>query len=190
MTTLLLMMGCIIGLAQCSPIYNPLGELFYVSKYSLETDVLTGGVPLLADLSTSCYIKSKLEESNTEMTQYSNTEALYSAIATDSGLDLDIMTTDFTLGTSLDVMTKSVDGGRREVSGMTLKKYIFQQQVVLDRQCIINASLSSSLRSNFENLNASISKPELKSSWSNYDTFLKIFGSHFVDKVTYGSAIY
>ena len=170
---------------------NPVGQLFYIPRYSLATDELIGGISLFdADKLKDCYISSTQAELNTELSYYSNTESIYKSLATDSGLSGE-MTTIFSLGASFNAVTRNIDGSRQKVSGMTLKIYAYEKKISFDQHCMVTEGvLDGKVAAAFEKLPEVIHSPHLESSWAQYKTFLTTFGSHFVSDVRYGSSIF
>lgn len=161
------------------------------SIYLPDTDLLgsaPNGIPLFSSLSASCTQNQSLHKSTRNTAYYKDTQALYSNIATTSGLQANFES-DFSLGFTLDATTKSISGEQRAVSGLSLhlteKAYILLQS----KECLLQGTPSLQFIDDFQRLSSNISNPWLLESWREYLIFLKKWGSHIITGVTQGSSI-
>lgn len=136
-----------------------------------------------------CSVSTKVPYSSQTFTFYKSTKTFYSMIGTSSSLSTKLQS-DFTLGLTLDVNTKSISGSRRSVTGNSLLIMAQTYQTLIHKDCLQNPNmLSRDFLSDFQQLPTNISKPWMGSDWSPYDAFLRKYGTHVVTSITYGSSI-
>lgn len=168
---------------------SPIGNIFYIPKYNLLGEDMTGGYPVFKNLSRNCFGHSNDSITDTTMTYYKDTDAFYSSLSSSTSLSAELKS-DFTMGMSLDFATKSISGNQRTVSGSTFSAFSKVSQDFLKPVCFSKDHLADYIVQTFENLNEMIKNPWLASSWDEYHSFLQKFGSHIVTEVLYGSSLY
>lgn len=164
-----------------------LGQSIYVPATDLLGSV-PNGIHLFAHLQADCIQNQSLHKSVRNTVYYRDTEALYSTIATSSGLQANFEN-DFNFGFTLDVTTKSISGEERDVSGLSLELTEKSYILLLSKDCLLQGTPLSEFMGDFHKLNSSIDKPWLGESWREYSIFLKKWGSHIITGATQGSSI-
>lgn len=164
-----------------------LGQSIYVP----DTDVVgsvPNGIHPFSLIQEHCIQNQSLHKSVRNTNYYRDTAALYTSIATTSGLQANFQT-DFSFGFTLDVITKSISSTKRDVSGLSLDLKEKANILLLSKDCLLQGTPSPQFMNDFQNLASSISKPWLVESWREYQIFLKKWGSHIITGVTRGSSI-
>ena len=164
-----------------------LGKAIYVPEEDLLGSI-PNGISFFADVKDSCQRKLDMATTEKDQTFYRNTADFYKSVATETNLKAGYEGA-FSLGLTLDVTTKSVSGGSRDVSGtsISLATKSFVQQ--LKPYCLYGSSLASLVAADFAALPTQIKNPWYKSSWRDYQHFLETHGSHVITAVTFGSSV-
>ena len=170
---------------------SPFGTTFYIPVTNLLNRDLKGGLTILQDLQTDC-IKTDYQSSSLEGIRsrilFGNTGSFYNYLTSATAMSSELGR-DFTMGYTLDKITNGIGGSKREIRGASVEAYsMMSEEYILDN-CIGSAKLIASLTSAFENLPKSIEKQWLHSQWTTYQIFIEKFGSHFVNRVHYGSSL-
>ncbi len=162
------------------------GEGFFIPHENLLGEILISGYPVLK-LDVRCIVETNLSITSSHRTYYENTKAFYSQIGFEFGLQIPLETF-FTLGLTLKAVARSIS--EYDISGLTFTDYAFTKVKVLDQECLPEVTLSDQVARAFEQLPSTIDRPWLTSSWTEYDNFLKTYGSHVVTQEHYGSSLY
>ena len=166
--------------------YQPLGQGIFIP----ETNILgrfTGGIPIYKNLSSSCFQTAPAPCSSKGHAFYENTKSFYHSVSTKTDLAISFEA-DFSLGFTLDVTTQSIAGNSRTVSGSSLNIFAETKETSIE-ECLATSQLNDQLVTDFKNLAATIDKPWNDESWQDYDVFLRQYGSHVIEAVTYGSSV-
>ena len=169
--------------------FAPVGQSFFLPQYNMLSDNLLGGANLLSSIPKNCIQSIDVPELVDTQTFFKNTETLYSSITSSTSVSAELKG-DYTLGVSLDAVTSHVSGSNRTVSGSTIMTYAYRNVNFITQDCLRQGVLRSNFKSDFERLSAVVNNPHLDSSWAGYESLLRMYGSHLVKKVTYGSSIY
>ena len=181
--TLLLLYG-----AAAAEAYQAGGTSYFIPDYNLLGDDMVGGYHVFKDLPQDCIIHTEFPVLDSVEKHVKNTEAFYSNLATLASISGEL-TTDFTMGTTLDATTQLTSGSERTVSGFTFVLHSRASEDVLQASCMAG-ELDDTLAQTFESLPQKIDMPWLTSSWPEYESFLKTYGSHVVRNVHYGCSLY
>ena len=169
--------------------HDPLGKGIVIYKKNILVDQMFDGSTIFADVPEHCYKTYDVSSINKFQQSYSNTKQLYQSTIREAELSLS-MAKDFTLGATLDGITRSVSETKRDVSGMSLNIFSLTDRHLIKKDCINEGHLTSSVKKNYESLPKSINKPWLSGEWQPYQNFLNKYGSHVVVSMDYGSSIY
>lgn len=120
---------------------------------------------------------------------YSSTKDIYSAISTDTDIDLSLKG-EFTMGASVRAVTNNLVSSHSQVRGNSLELFTQTIEASLTQDCINTKPLHKAFLEDFKKLPKVVSRPWLQNSWWEYQMFLKKYGSHVVDTVLSGSSIY
>ena len=165
-----------------------IGQSFYIPGIDLNAEELHGGYQVFSQVN-NCIGEEPFRQTKRQSSFFKDTESFYSSIAADASISLD-SGAGFTLGFTLDSTTSSISDRSRNVTGMTYTDRSLTKQAFLQSRCLNNPDLDGDLLSRFERLPSSISEPWSPRGWSAYQTFLKRYGSHVVNRVQFGTAIY
>ena len=164
-----------------------IGEGFYIPRENLLGGSLIAGYPVL-ELDKRCIVETELSTIiSSHYTYYEHTTTFFSQTGFAAGL-AKFLRTFFTLGFTLDALARSIS--EYDISGLTFTDYAFTKAKVLDQECLPEVTLSDQVARAFEQLPSTIDRPWLTSSWTEYDNFLKTYGSHVVTQEHYGSSLY
>ena len=168
---------------------NHLGKGFYLPH--MEIDVpSSGGNTVFTLIPDICIHKAKEHSTVNEQINFKDTRTFYRSVATEAGLSAKL-TGKFTMGTTLKAKSTNVSVGDVEVIGSSIVINNQGTSVVLDKDCITrsNTSLWDDLIKDLSDLPKEVSRPELKTSWDKYSSFLTKYGSHVVTQTYYGTSI-
>lgn len=170
--------------------YHALGQGFYIpDEHLLSSELTARGAKLFESFPKKCIIETSVGVDRKDESFYSTTKALYSAISTDTDVDLSLKG-EFTMGASLRAVTNSLAIKDSHISGNSLKLYAESKDYSLSMDCINGYKLNKNFINDFKKLNNNIKTPWLKNSWQQYAVFLKKYGSHAVKTILGGSSIY
>ena len=167
--------------------FSPISDGFYLPERDIFGQ-LSHGVKIFASVPGSCVNVVKEPRNDQASTFYENSESFYQHVASSAGISVNLKGA-FTMGTTLATASNFVASFETSVSGSSLDVYATKEYTVLDKDCINRLSLSPELLRDLKNLPRQISAPEQKSSWLNYDVFLRKYGSHLVSEVHRGSRL-
>ena len=117
---------------------------------------------------------------------YENTESFYSSMAVSSSISASLKGK-FTMGFSLSSASKSTSSGSVDVAGSSINVYTLTDYYEISKNCLNNVQFSKEFEKDFGRLPTAIKDPYKRSSWVDYDTFLKKYGSHVLKTVHRGS---
>lgn len=161
-----------------------LGQSIYVPNTDL-LGSLPSGVHLFSSLQERCMQNQPLQKSARKTDYYRDTASTYSSIATATGLQANFET-DFSFGVTLDVITGSISGKERKVSGFTLQLSEKAYILFLSKDCLLQGIPSPQFIDEFHSLRSNIGRPWLYESWREYRIFLNTWGTHIITGVTRG----
>ena len=188
-----LLFSVFISFAVCGDAGTPdtqsvIGQSFYIPLIDLNAEELHGGVQVFSQID-DCIGEEPFLQTKRQNSFFKDTESFYSSISSESSISAKFRS-DFTMGVTLDVTTKSISGRSRNITGMTYTDMSLTKQAFLQSQCLEIPKLNGDLLSRFERLPSSISKPWSHTGWSAFQLFLNSYGSHVVKKVYFGTAIH
>ena len=170
--------------------HYPVGKSLYLPKQDLMNPNFDGK-NIFQHFDENCYISVDTDRRTVEKRSYfHDTEDFYKKISTDSGVDAKLQGS-YTMGATLNTKTQSLSSGSVDVSGTTINIWTYVASTSLNPKCYKGSGiqLNGDLIEQLDSLPSKIDKPELESSWIQYDNFLKIYGTHLVSKVNYGAKI-
>ena len=182
----------LLGLAAATGTPDFLGRSIYVPSQDLHGSVAEDAfysTPVLKNVSDSACIRvTPVYQSGRYFTFYSDTASFYSAITTTTGISTELES-DFSLSTTLNVQSKEISGSEKTVTGNDLVIISKSMSFALDKSCLNSSTFTDWFIKDLNSLPTAVASPWLSSSWRQYDTFLKKYGSHVMLEVTTGSEI-
>ena len=166
---------------------HDIGRSFYIPDADM-LDVLSGGSQILQSSMDKCIKEVDDAKNKRSFLFYEDQKSFYHSMRTEVGIGGDLMNA-FTMGATLNAVSGSSGFINTVIKGATLDIASYSRQKYIDMDCIHESELAQKVQYDFERLPATIDRPEQKNSWIAYHTFLKNYGSHFVQKVFYGSRI-
>ena len=160
---------------------------FYVPGLNLFGDLLSGR--LIYKNPDQCKNTTLANTTGTDTNYYSDTEALYEAITTETSISAALQS-DFTMGFTLKATSNNIAGSTYRVKGLTYKSFARKSIDYLDKNCLATLDLNKELVKSFESLPTNVKYPSEDNSWIQYRNFLRQFGSHMVTEVHRGASIY
>ena len=165
-----------------------LGQGFYLPNFDLQRSVLPSGSTIFKPFPSSCFHSEDLSISKQDLVYFSNTTSIMSSLGASAGLSPSFLSI-FSLGATLRGMIQHKTGNNYMVKGTTLNIYSLSRQDYLAKNCLNRQDLDGEFVTDFQQLDREITNPEKRSSWINYEKFLKKYGTHFVQLVKYGSSL-
>ena len=162
-----------------------IGRSFYIPN----TDILddrSGGHEILESIKKEC-IYEVLDPQNTRnFLYYEDEQSFYNFVGTEASIGGKLTNT-FIMGATLGATSNGIRASDTSIKGAALDIASYNREVYVDVGCIYGSKLATKVKARFEHLPKHIENPEDKTSWLEYDTFLKTFGSHLVQKAYFGS---
>lgn len=141
------------------------------------------------DKLAACSLAKKKPIASQSFTFFKNTQSFYSSLVTTFKFGF-TLSAGFTLGFTLDYVSKRISAVNRTVAGNMLEIKASTYQSTLYDDCIMNVkNFEPSFLSDFAQLPTQIDRPWWPTSWMRYEAFLKKYGSHMVSSVIYGASI-
>ena len=170
--------------------HNPVGKSMYMPKQDILNPNFDGRA-IFQHFDDDCYISVDQDRRTVEKrSTFHNTDTFYKKNSTDSNVDVKLQGF-YTMGATLNVKTQSVSSGSVDVSGTSINIWTYVASTTSDPKCYNGSSsqLHRDLIKQLDSLPSKIEKPDLESSWIQYENFLKTYGTHLVSKVNYGAKI-
>jgi hypothetical protein len=169
------------------------GAAIYVPTTVLTEPLGEGAVKQVfatSDIDKCIVLDPLSQPSESKVHTWTKTSSFYEYLSTDSSLDASLEG-QASLGATAKVVTKSTDQHTTSFSGAVFEFNAYKQRFDLADDCITGrgdrGALANDLLTDFKALPYPIADPDLKSSWNQYDKFLKRYGSHFVSKLFSGA---
>ena len=165
---------------------HALGKGFFIPSLDLMGSTFTQGSSIFKKLPEKCFYSEDPKITRQEAVFYKDTSAFMASLTSESGLEPSLETP-FTLGVTVDAASKSISGSSRSVTGLSLILQSLVRQDFIAKDCYKSKDvLEDEFVQDFEGLEKSIENPWLAVAWTNYDAFLRKYGSHFVNVVKHG----
>jgi len=165
---------------------HALGKGFFVPSLDLMDSSLTQGSSIFKELPEKCFYSEDPRVTRQDTVFYKDTSAFMKSLTSDSGLESSLETP-FTLGVTVDAASRSISGASRSVTGLSLILYTLVRQDSIVKDCYKRKDmLDEKFVQDFEELEKAVENPWLIASWTNYDAFLREYGSHFANVVKHG----
>ena len=147
------------------------------------------GMKIFKPFKNNCFITTDLRRSSSKYNDYSNTQAVYHKISSETNVGLAIAGR-FTMGATLNAKTESLSAGKKNVMGSSIEIFTHTRSIALDENCYKSSSeLTDDILKDFDDLPENLYKPWLPDSWQIYDRFFKKFGTHLRTEVLMGSSV-
>ena len=166
---------------------HDIGRSFFIPKTDILDD-LSGGYKILQSNMEGCIHEVSDPKIERSFVFYEDEQSFYNFLGTEVSIGGKLMNA-FTMGATLTSVSNGMRASDSSIEGATLDIASYNREAYIDVDCIYGSELVKEVKAQFELLPTHINKPEQKASWIEYDSFLKTFGSHFVEKVYYGSRI-
>ena len=141
------------------------------------------------DKLAACSFVKKKPVASQSSTFYKNTQSFYSSVAINVNLGI-TLEAGFTLGFTLDYVSKRISDVNRTVAGNMLEIVASTYQSTLYEDCLMSEeNLEPSFLFEFAQLPTQIDRPWWPTEWVKYEAFLKRYGSHMVSSIIYGASI-
>lgn len=164
-----------------------LGEGYFLPSLSLVEDN-GNGKSIFKNLDEKCVKKVPSLINREEKTYYENTHSFYSKIGGEAGLPVSLWN-GFTLAASILGVSDRIDTSTIDVKGMGMDIYAITSFYNIIPDCLYSAPLDDEFLQAFKDLPQLVEDPHLASSWYNYHSFLKTYGSHVTRRISQGSRL-
>lgn len=138
-----------------------------------------------------CFSRPKTPSSGSFYDYYENTKKFYSSLAASAHLDASLQST-FALSATLSSVISGEKSTSSNVSGISLTKRAYKENILVDKDCLNDKSktpFTTRFVKALTALPAVVNKPWKQISWTEYQDFLNIFGSHVITSVNRGVSI-
>ena len=165
----------------------------FTNQYLPDVDIFNptaNGMKIFKPFPNSCFKSQKLRKSETRSDNYKDTESFYRKMISETTLEKSFAGS-FTMGATLNVKTKSLSSGEKNVMGLSIELLTHTRSISLDENCYksSSSSLTDDVLKAFDALPVIISKPWLGKSWQKYEMFFERFGTHFRTEILMGSSL-
>ena len=137
-----------------------------------------------------CYRKENINFSGSYFEYYESTNAFFSKLATQAGLDTSLQSS-YSLSVSLSSVIKNTGSSASRVTAISLIVESLTEKIHLDKDCLYDEKykFKKSFLDKLETLPLKIDEPWERNSWRPYYDFLELYGSHVITSVTRGARI-
>ena len=166
------------------------GKVINLAKTNLLEDFNESESSVFESFPLPCYRKENLNFSRSYFEYYESTNAFFSKLATQAGLDASLQSS-YSLSVSLSSVTQSTSSSTSKVSGISLIVESLTEKIHLDKDCLYdeNYKFKKSFMDKLETLPLKIDEPWERNSWRPYYDFLELYGSHVITSATRGARI-
>lgn len=165
----------------------PIGEAFDIPNTNFYSSLTQGNKIIKKQQAQGCFRITKTKHSQATLKISSDLESVYKSVSKEADLSADF-TYFVTVKTSLRAISSSIKWTNSTAKSSQVD-YSSQTSVIsLDLSCI-RKHLSHSFRKDLKTLDVKISKPELESSWKNYESFVKRYGTHVMSRIYFGARL-
>ena len=164
---------------------HDIGRSFYIP----DTDMLdghTGGYKILQSNMEGCIHEVGDSKIKKNFLFYEDEQSFFNSLGSEVSIG-GKLTNAFTMGVTLSATSNGMSASDTSIKGATLDIASYNREVYVDVGCIYGSELAKEVKTQFELLPKTIDKPDQKNSWVAYDSFLKTYGSHLVQKAYFGS---
>ena len=188
---MLLLYILFLSLGSCEMAREPheasLGRGFFLKEKNL-FGIFQDGAQVFKDLPDNCFKRHQQFDSESDTHFYETTDEVYDLIKSETGL-AGSLSGGKTITATIDAITQHLTASETHVSGLSLVMLNTQTMTDMTQDCLTRNPLSDSLLQDFRSLPETIEDPRYAISWKDYDTFLKKYGSHVIEKQEHGSRI-
>ena len=164
-----------------------LGQAFFVPSLSIVEDN-GNGIRIFEEMAPEClnFVPSFINKQ--EKNFFEDAETFYNKLGSQSGLSGEV-SEGFTLGASLVAASNYIDYKDMNVKGASMDVFAITGFWDVVPECFAKLPLTAEFEKAFANLPDVIRNPHLSSSWYLYDALLRNYGSHVINRISYGSKL-
>ncbi|EDO39752.1 predicted protein, partial [Nematostella vectensis] len=154
------------------------------------TDLFSSNLPedgtTVLDLDPACIKENPIDKDQYNDQYYSSTKQVYEDLGGAMGLEYDLLA-DYTLKKSLGALT-GIDSSK-PVTGYAITLGYHTKDRSISSECLVEPKFTADLLGRFKALPSTVPKPYKSVSWTEYEDFVKRFGTHVVTSALLGSFI-
>ena len=184
---MLLLVLLVVSQASAADDRHDIGRSFYIPNIDM-LDGHSGGYEILKSNVKGCIHEVSDSKLKKDFLFYEDQQSFYRSVGTEVSIGGDLRNA-FTMGATISSTSGGISTTDTKIKGATLDIAAYSREVYIDVGCIYGSELAQEVKASFEQLPLTITNPEQDISWIAYNTFLKTFGSHFVQKAYYGSRL-
>ena len=162
-----------------------LGQGFYLPEQQLLGVPFKSGRSIFQSIGENCITTKPFSSFRSDTIDFSSTKEFYHQVAK-SVSGIGNLLSAFTMGATLNSLSSGISSGSTSVSGTSINKYKLTQQSSFSKDCLHDLELSTRMLADLDALPSDIKDPFKRMSWSEYDTFLRSYGSHVLTGADYG----
>ena len=148
---------------------HDIGYSFYIPDTDM-LDALSGGSQIFQSSVGKCIKEVADAKIKRSFLFYGDQKSFYHSLRTEVGIGGQLMSA-FTMGATLNSVSGSSSLSDTIIKGATLDIASYSRQKYIDMSCIYESELAQNVTNAFEQLSATIDRPEQKNSWFEYDIF-------------------
>ena len=167
----------------------PLGRGYYLPDKEIGAALpIYDGVNIFKPLSGTCYVSRDFTSTVDDRSYFENIDTFYESISSDSDIDIKFKGV-FTMGFTLKRKTNNQFGGSSEVIGTSINNWKYVRAGSINKDCIegIQHDLTQEIIDSVDGLPAVVNNAEKETTWTKYEDFLKIYGTHVVKETYFGA---
>lgn len=162
-----------------------LGQGFYLPEQQLLGVPFKSGRSIFQSIGENCITTEPLSIYRSDTIDFSSTKEFYDQVAK-SVSGIGNLLSAFTMGATLKYLSSGISSGSTSVSGTSIHKYKLTHHSTFSMDCLHDLELSTRMLADLDALPGDIKDPFKRMSWSEYDTFLRSYGSHVLTGADYG----
>ena len=162
-----------------------LGQGFYLPEQKLLGVPFKNGRSIFQSIGDSCTKTNKHSVFNSDKNDFSSTKEFYNQVSK-SVNGIGKLQSKFTMGATLSYLSSDISSESTSVSGTSINRYKLTHHSTFSMDCLHDLELSTRMLADLDALPGDIKDPFKRMSWSEYDTFLRSYGSHVLTGADYG----
>lgn len=162
-----------------------IGEAFNLGNTDFYSTLTQGKAIIDRDSAKECFRFSDATDSSSSVETSTDLSNVYRSVSKEADLSADF-TYYVSLKSSLQAISSSMKWERSKAKTSNVD-YSSQVSILSLEAGCIRKYFTESFKADLETLDVKIERPELESSWRNYEAFVKRYGSHMMSRISFGA---
>lgn len=165
----------------------PIGEAFDLSNTDFYSTLTQGNTIIDKEQAKECFRLTEVTNGKAFLETSNTLESVYRSVSKEADLSSEF-TYYITLKSSLQSISSSINW-RNSQAKTSQVDYSHQVKTLSSEMACIREHFTESFKKDLETLDVDIQNPAVESSWQNYESFIKQYGSHIMSSIFYGARL-